>query len=88
MCFIRVVNVYGYMSHSSVFPGREILVGAHPIYINHLIFVIDELNSIKTLCLMCCLCDIFLLRLMLNLLGWLLIGTNDDLIFRDITYSK
>ena len=37
---------------------------------------------------MCCLCDFFLLRLMLNLLGWLLIGTNDDLIFRVITYSK
>ena len=88
MCFIRVVNVYGHMSHSSVFPGGEILVGAHLIYINHLIFVIDELNSIKTLCLMCCLCNFFLLRLMLNLLGLLLIGTNDDLICRFITYSK
>ena len=30
----------------------------------------------------------FLLRLMLNLLGWLLLDTNDDLIFRVITYSK
>ena len=30
VCFIRGVNVYGHMSHSSVFPGRQILVGAHP----------------------------------------------------------
>ena len=48
-----------FVPHSSVFPGRQILVGAHPIYINHLMFVIDELNSIKTLCLMLCLGDFF-----------------------------
>ena len=66
------------------FPRTPNLVGAHPIYISHLIFVIDELNSIKTLCLMCCLCD-FSFKVNAKSIGSLLIGTNDGLTCRAIS---
>ena len=49
VCFIRGVKVYGHMSHTSVSLRRQILVEAHPSYIDYLIFVIGELNSIKRL---------------------------------------
>ena len=38
-------------------PGRQILVGAHPVF--YLIYVNGKLSLIKTLHLMCYLCDFF-----------------------------
>ena len=83
VCFIRGVKGFMDTCHTPRSCWVIKFLGAHPIYVEYLISVNCELNIIKTLKLMCRLCDFFSSFKAKFIIKQLIIGTNDDLICRD-----